>query len=243
MSNELIITSEDAYMSFLDGIRQTSQVTVVPAVFNRIINRNVVQWVKNKLPLVEFSQKRIDDLDILRIDTGSPVATQVHASSYPVIASTTAYVFPIPTSYDAESSGMLMDGDYPLYMHGLNALFRIDADDEWDRARIMRSDQRAVNMERSYRIPSNDRLYYEKRGTSIILIGSTLSHSQLRLEYIRYPKKVVYSATAGDNINPEFSPSQNKEIVDQTIREFLERKGDPRYKSFLNEEMINQQGN
>jgi len=230
-------------MSFLDGIRQTSQNTVIPAVFNRLINHSAVQWAKNKLPLVEFSQKRIDDLDILRIDTGSSGAVDEDTSSYPIISSTTAYVFPIPTSYDGESTGMLMDGDYPLYMHGLNALFRIDADDDWERARIMRSDQRAVNMERSYRIPSNDRLYYEKRGTSIILIGSTLSHSQLRLEYIRYPKKIVYSATAGDNINPEFSPSQNKEIVDQSIREYLERKGDPRYKSFLNEEMINAQGN
>jgi len=58
------------------------------------------------------------------------------------------------------------------------------------------------------------------------------------LEYYRYPALVsfVYS------IHPETNPAQSEEIVQIAVRLFLENRGDPRYKSRLQEMMVTQQG-
>ena len=246
MSN-IIITAEDAYKAFLRGIRKYSTTTVKPVFFNPFFNECMLDWVKTKLPLEEFNQKRIDDLEKLRIVTDGTAYGYSAIQAYPVGTD----MFKIPSVYTQPVSGLpssaIESGNrvtvYPLYMHGLNAMFKLTADVDWKDASIMRSDKRAVSANNPYREPTNTNKYYEVINDRIRLIGSTAGEDQMRLEYIRYPYMYNYSTTASEVVNPEFLPSQNKEIVDVAIRKYLEIIQDPRYKSFLQEEVIRSSGN
>ena len=246
MSN-IIITAEDAYKAFLRGIRKYSTTTVTPVFFNSFFNDCMLEWVKEKLPLEEFNQKRIDDLSPLRIITDGGTTTGRYTE-----LKGTSYVWDIPTEYNSLSSASMPMASvtysghaslYPLYLHGLNAMFRIDDDDEWEDADIMRSDKKPKSGKNPYREPSESLLYYERVGNTIMLYGSSLAYYQLRLEYIRYPKIFNYSTTTSSCVDPEFAPSQNKEIVDLAVRKYLEIIQDPRYKSFLQEEVIRSKSN
>lgn len=246
MSN-MIITAEDAYKAFLRGIRKYSTTTVKPVFFNPFFNDAIIEWVKGKLPLEEFNQKRIDDLEKLRVVTDGSIYGETAIAAYP----TGSYIFPVPSVYSVTTLGYpksdvsygIKSSRYPLYMHGLNAMFKKTTDSEWKNASIMRSDKRAVSVGNPYREPSNTNRYYEVINDRIRLIGSTAVENIMRLEYIRYPRLYNYSITLSECVNPEFLPSQNKEIVDIAIRKYLEIIQDPRYKSFLQEEVIRSNSN
>ena len=45
----MIITAENTYYAFLDGIKKEAIATVPPGEFNRIINRAQEQWRKQNL--------------------------------------------------------------------------------------------------------------------------------------------------------------------------------------------------
>ena len=249
MSN-LIITAEDTYRSFLRGIRQSSLSVIKPKYWNPFINEVQLQWVKSKLPMIEFTQKRIDDLERLRVVTdGSSLA-----GAFMPLTGTGLGVFQIPSQYTQESQGILLaSNNYPLYLHGLNASFRkcvptskpqidpgiIDLTcSEWIPAKIRKSDKTVMLAGNPYRLPTKDRLYFERIKGEIRLIGGS-NENQLRLEYFRYPQTINYGT---GTLDPEFAPSQNQEIVDSAVRIYLERTMAPRYKSFLQEEMIKSQG-
>lgn len=238
--NLVILTAEDMYYLFLDGIRKMYNTTVKPDVFNRIINDSQLDWVKGKLPQAEFNQKRIDDIEVLRVvtDGGSMYA------SYDILSDVGDYIFDIPTLYSTITSGSLLSNingvNYPLYLHGLNAMFKKRDGDTWLRARIRRSDRTVMLDDNPFRSPSDDRLYFEQIKNQIRLIGG--EYDNLRLEYYRYPRIITYSATELSNIDPEFNPGQNKEIVEIAVKTYIERTTDPRYKSFLQEMMIRSQG-
>lgn len=237
MSN-LILSSEDMYRAFLRGIRKSNTSVILPAYWNPFINEVQLQWVKSKLPMVEFSQKRIDDLSPLRIVTDGSALW----GATTVISSTTAGIFPIPTLWGKDTAGMpLTSGDKPLYLHGLNVMVRKDTG-EWKPALILKSDKTVMAAGNPYRVPATTRIYFERIKDEIRVIGGALEN-KMRLEYLRYPKIINYSATVNLNTNPELAPSQNQEIKDIAVRTYLEIIMDPRYKSFLQEEMIKSQNN
>lgn len=248
MSN-VIFSASDLYQSFLRDIRKYRTTTVVPNLWNPFINECAIDWVKSKLPLVEFSQKRIDDLGFMRIVTdGSSTA-----GCYAVVQELSDNVWEIPLIYNNTSSGTLysivtsthngnsVPTTYPLYLHGLNASFKLEGDNLWTPARILKSDKRVFINEHYYRKPKSDRLYFEVINNTIRLIGNDRGLDQLRLEYIRYPKLINYDVTGANTLDPEFNPSQNNEIKNLAVRRYLEIIQDPRYKSFLNEEGIRAQ--
>lgn len=241
MSN-IILSSEDMYKAFLRGIRKSNTSVILPAYWNPFINEVQLQWVKSKLPMVEFSQKRIDDLAPLRVVTDGGTMT----NSYDPITAEHPGVFLIPIDYYEISRGYPIAAmpnekeDLPLYLHGLNVMVRLNSG-TWKPCKIRKSDKTVMLDENPYRVPSANRIYFERIKNQIHIIGGSLEN-KLRLEYIRYPKTINYSTSIQSNIDPELQPSQNQEVTDMAIRTYLERIMDPRYKSFLQEEMIKSQG-
>lgn len=227
----LIITIEDAYRSFLNGIRKVSTTTVRPEVFDMFFNDAATEWLLSKLPHAEFNQKRIDDLENLRV--------VCDGDFYPLLAPVSTNVFRTPSIFDQYFSGLPADTQnstgsaLPLYLHGLNALFVKGT--ETFMAKIMRSDQRGVSYWNSYHKVSADRPYYEFVAGKIRLMGRDADY--LRLEYIRWFKVASYA----NSIEPEFKPEQNSEIIQIAVRTFLENRTNPRYKSKLQEMMIRSQ--
>jgi len=259
----MILTTRDLYNAFLDGIKKSYTGTVIPAVFNRIINDwGQDEWVKQNALAIELNQKQIDDLSFLRIATDGSMIYEGNIL-YPLIpVSLNQFLLPEETFVLNNTQGVTQT--YPRYMRTLNAMFKITYVDnecdltgvsDWLDAKIMRSDQRSHRLKSPYRKPKDSRLYYEKIRDRIRLITGTSSYAHsLRLEYLRYPKRIFFDVLHPDDasnpnytpgvgsVNCEFPPTLRKEIVDIAVRVYLERVKEERYQSFLNEEVIRQQG-
>ena len=224
----LIITAEDAYRKFLQGIRKVANHTVTPLEWESWHGDATLDWMRQKLPLAEFNQKRIDDLEKFVVLTDG--------SNYLVISGSGG-TFAVPSAYTSmTTAGLLMSGNYPLYLHGLRVTFIGDDNGLEFEAHVRRSEQAGVMTWNKYRKPNYGRPYYQYRNDVISLIGRT--SGQMILEYYRYPVLVSYL----NKVDPETNPVQNEEIVEIAVRLFLENRGDPRYKSKLQEMMVTQQG-
>lgn len=250
----MITTTIDLYRTTLDGCKKESTAPLTIPKFNRLIAEAQEIWSRSKVQDVEFSKKRIEDLQMLRVVTDgvngnpstiSPVATNK---------------FPLPVS--------LTVGDevYPDFLRLQSVSFKIaysgndcnTGTSDWLGAKILRSDSRSSILRNPYRKPKDNRLYYEIIDNNIILTTGTASTgSSMRLDYLRKPVTIFldvdvngvmmadlpnpnYTAHTG-SVNCEFNEFQRQEIVDIAVRIYLERVQDPRYKSFLQEEMIKSQ--
>lgn len=238
-------TAKKMYEYFLVEIRKERNTTVSPVMWTAYINPIVIDWIKTKLPLHEFSQKRIDDLEAIKILTDG--------KQYPYIPSLydAGNIFTIPYSME----------DYPEYFYGISAQFGIletegidpgDGDDptaiemEIDnppaplqtvlklnskvRGKILRSDQRARFEKNPYRKPDDiNYVYFDNREGHIYVTSKSLTYNKMILEYYRYPKEIVY----GEGIDEpgSFKATQNKEIIDIAIKRYLGRASDPRLQS------------
>ena len=228
MSSNLILTAGDAFDKFLQGIRKVANRTVPPDQFESWYGDATLDWIRQKLPMAEFNQKRIEDMEKFIVLTDG--------STYPVITGI-SNVFAVPSIANAISAGgVLMSGIYPLYLHGLRATFIGDDNGIEFMAHIRRSEQAGVMTWNKYRKPKYARPYYEYRNDNIYLTGR--DSTTMYLEYYRYPAMV----SVVNNIDPETNPVQSEEIVQIAVRLFLENRGDPRYKSKLQEMMVTQQG-
>ena len=65
----MLLTTEDNYKYFQDGIKKEQTSTVKPFLFNRIANDAQDIWLSEKVTEIEINQKRIDDLEVLRLVT------------------------------------------------------------------------------------------------------------------------------------------------------------------------------
>jgi len=153
----IILSSEDMYRAFLRGIRKQNTSVVKPAYWNPFINEVTLKWVKGKLPAIEFTQKRIDDLAILRVVTDGTELGQ----AYEPIDESDLGIFEIPTQYTQTNQFYPFSVDYPLYLHGLNVMFR-RRDDVWREARIRKSDKTSMMSKNPYRVPTTSRIYFER---------------------------------------------------------------------------------
>ena len=238
----IIRTDLDLYKSFLEGIHKSKTGTIQPSEFNIRINEAVLNIIKGKLPTAEFNQKRIDDLEFLRVVTDGQFG-------YPPIAPYLTGIFLVPNTYTGIVNGILMSGEtYPQYLHGLNVMFYVtssisgdSANNTWIGAKVLRSDLRVFNEQLTYRRPSPKRIYFEMIAGKIRFIGpSQFTATQMRLEYARYPKQIEY-VDGVENIL-EFNPSLSQEISEFAIRQYLEKTKNPRYTTFRHEEGILSQG-
>lgn len=235
MSN-YIVTAEDAYEYFLIAIRSQHTSVVSKDLFSWYWNDGLVEWVKSKLPSIEFNQKRIDDIDSLKVITDN---SSIGESRMLPVANSNDFL--LPRIFDNETDGYLKasvnNTIYPLYFHGLHASF-YDADGIIIPARVKRSDQFIVSLENHYLMPTAKRCFYEYINGYLRFQGRDAI--SMRLEYYRFPR-IIKFVTGGTNVDPEFNPIQNKEITELAIKNFLENRMNPRYKSFLQEMMLKSQ--
>lgn len=250
----MIETAEDIYRAFLDGIKKNSTSIVTPNQFNRIINDwGQDEWLKQNCLTIEFNQKQIEDLERIRVVTDGEFTLNGNVI-YP-IASTSTNLFTIP-KYEFIIANRLTNDDistqtYPPYYRLLNVAFKLEYGSEnecgltgiseWLDAKIMRSDLRNVIIDNPFRKPTDARLYYEIINGQIRLITGTNSvgHS-MRIEYLRRPNDIMF-IPGSNGTNCEFNHEVQKEIVDIAVRIYLERVKDPRWQSFMQEEIIRKQ--
>ena len=254
----MIATARDMYFAFLDGIKKESTSIVPPPKFSRIINDwGQDEWLKEKAVEIEKNQKRIDDLSKIRVATDG-VQQFDGDILYPLAPDTgNEFVFTLPTDPSEAINGRIDDGNvvpqnYPKYLRMLGVMVKIqygagqecglEGISDWKKLNILRSDNRSVTLDNPYRKPKDTRLYYEILDRKLrVITGTTSTPYALRVEYLRYPVQIEFDA-----LNPmagtpcEFPPQQQKEIVDTAVKVYLERVRDPRYQSFLQEEMIRQ---
>ena len=246
----MLDTTIDMYKSTLQGVKKESTTVLPISVWNSLINESQEILTRSKAREVELTNKRNDDLEILRVVTdgvnGRP----------PAILPVATNKFPLPINL---AWGQTI---YPKYLSFLNVMFKLTyisndcetGTSDWLNTKIMKSDNRPITMRNPYRKPKDNRLYYEIINGHINLITGTSSIGQsMRLEYLRKPLKIFldvtlagammadlpnpnYTANTG-SVNYEFTEFQRQEVVDIAVRTYLERITDPRYKSFLNEEM------
>ena len=231
--SSLIVTATDAYQKFLQGIRKVSTRTIPPDEFTSWWGDGTLLWIREKLPLSQFNQKRIDDLEKFIVLTDGGAYAQIPG---------TANKFPMPSTYSGVALGKLFStlkdpsgNPYPLYLFGIRITFT-DTDGNEFMAWVRRGEQAGVSLWDYYRRSTFKRPFYETREDSIWLKGRDAA--LMNLEYYRYPALVSYT----DSIDPETNPVQNEEIVEIAVRLFLENRGDMRYKSQLQELMLTRQG-
>ncbi|MCK9281877.1 MAG: hypothetical protein M0P71_14725 [Melioribacteraceae bacterium] len=258
----MIATAEDMYIAVLDGIKKNSTSILRPESFNRLINDwGQDEWMKTNCLTPELNEKQINDLQRVTVVTDGtckynsnilyPIRTEYSSGT---VYSTSIFGYPISTSTLTLNNLTTTPNStqvYPEFMRLLVVSFKItygtdnECDltgiSEWLDAKIMRADQRNVIMDNPFRCPKDSRLYYERMADKIVLITGTNSTAYaMRLEYIRKPVAIFFDVNGTSHVNCEFSSEVQKEIVDIAVRTYLERIKDPRWQSFLQEEMIRQ---
>lgn len=250
----MIETAEQMYKAFLAGIKKEQTSIVTPPIFDLIINEEQNNWLKEKFAAIELDQKRIDDLQCIRVATDGEYKYQ------------TIVLNPIgPDAYEGRTFSLPYDPAqqinnmwagvppsattqvYPKYRRLLNIEFKIKyinhecgwkGESEWLSARIMRTDQKTETFKNPYRKPKDNRLYYEIIGNKIRLVTGTMSVGiGMKLEYLRYPRSISFV----NGINCEFLPEQQQEIVDRAVVSYIERSKNTRYQSIKIQENQNQQ--
>lgn len=209
-------TAEKMYRYFLSEIRKERTIVITPDRWNDMVNPIVIDWIKTKLPEIEFNQKRIDDLEAIKVITDG-VSTDR-------LISVSKNTFELPFS-----------GDIPVYMHGLSAAFsnHIDGkpDEPFIAGKILRSDKRVTILDNPYRQPDDKTfVYFEIRGNKLYCISDSKEFNFLILEYYSYPIEISYKPNIADIVG-SFRPAQNKEIMDMAVTQYLEKASDQRIKT------------
>lgn len=258
----MVFTAREMYDAFLSGIKKEQTSTVIPAAFNIIVNEALEEWVREKQTMIEFDQKKIDDLQVLRSVTDG-VHVYVDASLTPPVSTLlkpigpdtlNGKIFTLPVDPSVVISnfpggGTLSTQHYPRYLRLLNVIFKIkyqgntcytnDTVSEWLGAKNLYSDRRIEIFKSPFRRPKDSKLYYEIVGNKIRLETGTPSYGHLlRLEYLRWPVKIQFVPPPGVSINSDLLPAQQREIVDITVRTYIERSKNPRYQTILQEQVI-----
>jgi len=220
----ILETTRDMYYAFLDGIKKEYTGTVIPEVFNRIINEwGQYEWLRQNVSLVEgveLTQKQIDDLQVLItiLDNEVPVITV----PLPPLATIATNVFPIPdlpsgptatpvgyfVNLASYPSGVMVG--YPRYYRLLNVFFKIQYVDnvcgltgisDWLDAKILRSDRESVIKNSPFRRPADDMLYYRIVNRHIQLITGTSSYGvAMKPTYLRWPRNIYFDQMNQDDL-------------------------------------------
>ena len=209
-------TAESMYKYFLSEIRKERTIVITPSQWTEFVNPIFIDWAKTKLPEIEFNQKRIDDLEAIKVLTDGV--------THDVLTATSLNTFTIPFAH----------ATLPKYMYGLSAEFGYTTStstpvvlDRTVAGKILRADKRVVMKNNPYRQPDDKTfIYFEQRGGKIYCIPKEEEWNKLILEYYSYPTQVEYSLTT--DVPGSFQPIQNKEIMDMAVTRYLEKASDQR---------------
>lgn len=231
----MLLTYRDLFTYFLDGIKKTYTGTVHPNVFARIFNEwGMLQWTAENVSMkegVELTQKQIDDLQSLL------VIEEVNR-----ITNNTITISSLSKKY-RRMGNMMVKVDYDSMTcdtckrEGLS---------DWLPVKVMRIDQETYIKKSVFRRPSESKVYYKHIGDALIFdTGEKVNVVKAKIEYFRYPSEMAPMvmtdiATWNTTQYTDIDTEQKKEVLDMCVKIYLERVKDERYKSFLNEQFINQ---
>ena len=222
----MIRTSEDVYRYFLNLINKDKTYTIRPDLFNLIIDAALLNWVKEKLPLNDFKQMRIEDLSVLFVDGSLTGGIEFETDDICAVPSEALYN--VRVVFDIEYIESF------CFESGIG---------EKRTAKLIKLDRLSAISNSIYSKPKDDRLYYHYSDNHIRLFTGKYSGEskskgvRMYLDYYKYPSAIVFTEN-GDNSNPlQFKPLQLQEITEKAAQEFLEKNRDPRYQSYLNEQV------
>lgn len=218
------MTDVDLYKYFLKLVNKEKNHVITPEIFNMLINVAAINWVRSKLPDNEFTQTVIDDISFIhKTDILSPISGVVN-------------MFDLPGDYLHGNFSMfkLKYIDSPCFQNGESEMF--------EPSNLIKSDRISTTFQSHYLKPKDKRTYYYRIGNSIQLFTGLDSGTSktigifCKIDYYRYPNIINFEE---NNEKPlEFGRRQAIAIAEQCAQSYLENNRDPRYQSFLNEQVI-----
>jgi hypothetical protein len=222
----MIRNVEDLYKYLLNLINKDKTHTINPDLFNLIINAALLNWVKKKLPLNDFKQIRIEDLNVLFVD----------GSLGDGIDFINDDIAPVPNDslYNVRVVFDINYIDSPCFGN---------KEGKKQVAKLIKLDRLSAISVSSYSKPKDNRLYYNYSNNNVRLFTGKYSGEsnsigiKMYLDYYKYPDTITF-IKGGDNASQlQFKSLQLQEIAEQAAQEFLEKNRDPRYQSYLNEQI------
>lgn len=216
----MLTTITDMYHSFLDGIKKESTTTVTPSRFNRMINTAQLLWEMVNIKDVEREQFDIDRFRNILVSEEVPV-------------STTANMFPLSSAYLR-----LLSTQFKVQWNSTSCY---DGISEFLPGNYLKTNNISVSKVNPYRRTNQNRLHYRQIEQNIEFIENPHCTPIIcKIEYLRYAQDMLFVAVGStSNVDCELPITARQEIVDIAVRIHLERVLDPRYKSYLNEYVIN----
>ncbi len=252
--------AEKTYKLFLQGIRREKTSVVEPDLWNLYFPNVVLKWINMKQDLVERNQRFDDDLSILTVTTDSlPLLPLL-----PLASSNGITVFPLPEITPSNPSNKQLIGEnqymsFPAYLRLLNIRGILPDDSEIKLVSLKTNDEDEI-LTNSYTKPSLDECYYRVEDGSVYNPGGrvfkvyhdSIDIAKVKLSYLRESIEYFFDeSNPVDNVRNvthemgkgsiplEFDDLRATKIIDMAVRLFLEVRSDPRYKSFVNEQVIN----
>lgn len=219
------MTDLKLYKYFLDFINKSKTYTITPAKFNLIINASMMSWVNSIVPEKQFVQSRIDDLDGLYVVLKDPIPVDENAVN----------VFDKPDDY-------LYGSRAEFIVEYLNSSCHANGTSGRLNATLLKPDRVSAVMDSYYNKPTDSRLYFRySQGKILLLTGldsgvSETKGKQMFLEYYKYPELIEY--IPGQEKSLELGRKQMLDVANRAAQEFLEKNRDPRYETYLREQII-----
>ena len=250
----MLLTTEDLYLAYLDGIKNMKTSTVSPTMFNRDINLGQDIWLVENISSVDITQDKIDILQSLRIVTDG--ITEVNSVVlYPIAPiGDGSNLFDLPIDPDIDINNVTAakgsTQNYPRYLRGLSMMFKVEYDgacslsgiSDWKGASLLKVNAKTASLENHYRKPTHRRLMYDMKNDTLELYLSEATAYGLQLEYFRWPEVIYYDVTTpADSIPCELNPVVRRDIVNIAIRTYLEINKDPRYQTYVKEQILKKQ--
>lgn len=221
-------TAEKMYKYFLSEVRKARNVTITPQQWSEnIIFQATLFWVLSKLPMAEFIQKRIDDLEVLRVITDgiiSPVLSPDANNHYTIPAN---YLYGLNMAFNISSSNAQSEED-PTGGGGTDTdtiTYSIPATSV--PGKILRSDSKVIVNQNPYRQVDESFVYFEMK--SGLIVPTTVTGYYQRsgvMEYYRKPTAILFDGS--NQVNGDFNSLQNLEITELAVSRYLGKTGDPR---------------
>lgn len=213
---------EDMYRALLDGVKKESTTTISPARFNRLVNTAQLMWTMVNIKEVEIEQLDIDRFRNLLVQE---------------------YLSPSVEPLFFELS--------ETYLRMLSTAFKVrwkegaceTGDSDFLPGHYLKTNNVSVSKVNPYRKTNQHRLHYRLIGNTVEFFDNPhCTPLSCKISYVRYPVDMKYVGIGStDNVECELPIHVRQEIVDIAVRIHLERVVDPRYKSYLNEFIINSQ--
>jgi len=244
-------TGEEIYISFTDGVRRTSQSVIPQIKFVRLWNEWALpEWMKMNMSVaegVELTQKQTDDLQSVIVKTDGVYEHDTDIL-YPILPDTNKInIFSLPEEGVEINCGdpaavPLDTQEYPQYKRMLRVWFRLSASGDWIKSYPLRSIDESFVLNSKYSCPSTTLLYHRTHKDKVEAVTPTgYTAAMMQLMYIRHPNEMSYDSGAIPpiiNYTIDLGQEQLEEIRDIGVRLYLERVKDPRWQSFLQEEML-----